>query len=68
MGCPLVKATNEADYLDKLEEYYSNIVYFWKGGITFEWLENQPLKKVLSIVKNQNRLIKEEEKCLSKSR
>ena len=39
-----------------------NILYFWKGAISIDWLEKQTPAKILSIVKNQNRIIKEENK------
>lgn len=61
MGCPLAEGDTEKQYLEELDKCYYNIIYFWKGAITIEWLEKQSPKKILSIIKNQNRIAKEQE-------
>jgi hypothetical protein len=46
----------------RLESLICNLAYFYKGSASFEWLENQPIPKLLKLQKEAEKINKQLEK------
>jgi hypothetical protein len=47
------------DERTKIDAILCNLAYFYKGAASFEWLENQPLSRLITLNEEASKIAKE---------